>query len=523
MTFDAEFRRRSLERMAEHELDVLVVGGGITGCGVALDAASRGLSVGLVEREDFASGTSGRSSRLIHGGVRYLAQRELGLVRESLRERAIILRLAPHLLRTLPIYLPRSDLAFRAAFTIYDLLALGVNVARHRRVDADELDRVAPGLEHRGGGFVYHECATDDARLTLEIARAAAAHGALVANHARVEACSETAASPERSCATSSTGETAEVRAKTTVNATGVWSERLQSLATDSPRRHVASKGIHLVFRPGAVRARTGLLVPSGEDDRRFVFVIPWEDRYYAGTTDTAYEGDLETPAVEQTDVDYVLGAVARSFPDVNERCVVASWAGLRPLAHGGDGPTADLSRRHQIYEEPAGLLTVTGGKLTTYRAMAEDVVDRIAPNTKSRTRELPLGLTMPLTEALARAARAAAAVGLSEDAGRRFVHRYGDDWQAAVALIEDRPELAAPVADDGPALGVDRELARTREMASDRGRRDRAAAALDDARRVEHRGREATIDPMTETTDAPLEQQLEEIGTQLAWVRDYL
>ncbi len=142
---------------------------------------------GSSEREDFASGTSGRSSRLIHGGVRYLAQRELGLVRESLRERAIILRLAPHLLRTLPIYLPRSELAFRAAFTIYDLLALGVNVARHRRVDADELDRVAPGLEHRGGGFVYHECATDDARLTLEIARAAAAHGALVANHARVD------------------------------------------------------------------------------------------------------------------------------------------------------------------------------------------------------------------------------------------------------------------------------------------------------------------------------------------------
>ena len=296
--------------------------------------------------------------------MRYLAQRELGLVRESLRERAIILRLAPHLLRTLPIYLPRSDFAFRAAFTIYDLLAIGVNVARHRRVDAEELDRVAPGLEHRGGGFVYHECATDDARLTLEIARAAAAHGALVANHARVEGLLGDGRVTGAIVRDELSGETAEIRAKTTVNATGVWSEQLQSLATDSPRRQVTSKGIHLVFRPGAVRARTGLLVPSGEDDRRFVFVIPWEDRYYAGTTDTAYQGDLEAPAVEQTDVDYVLGAVARSFPDVNERCVVASWAGLRPLARGGDGPTADLSRRHQIYEEPAGLLTVTGGKL---------------------------------------------------------------------------------------------------------------------------------------------------------------
>ena len=452
--------------MAGQELDVLVVGGGITGCGVALDAASRGLSVGLVEREDFASGTSGRSSRLIHGGVRYLAQRELGLVRESLRERAIILRLAPHLLRTLPIYLPQTDVALRAAFTVYDLLATGVNVARHRRVDAEELDRVAPGLEHRGGGIVYHECATDDARLTLEIARAAAAQGALVANHARVEKLLGDGRVVGASVRDELTGETGEIHAKTTVNATGVWSERLQSLATAAPRRHVASKGVHLVFRPGSVRARAGLLVPSGEDDRRFVFVIPWEDRYYAGTTDTAYRGDLDTPGVEQTDVDYVLGAVSQSFPDVNERCIVASWAGLRPLAHGGDGPTSDLSRRHQVYEEPAGLLTVTGGKLTTYRAMAEDVVDRIAPRTRSRTRELALGLTVPLTEALARAARAAAAVGLSEDAGRRFVHRYGDDWDDALARVRERPELATPVADDAPVLEVDRELARAREMA---------------------------------------------------------
>ena len=437
-----------------------------------------------MEREDFASGTSGRSSRLIHGGVRYLAQRELGLVRESLRERAIILRLAPHLLRTLPIYLPRSDLAFRAAFTIYDLLAIGVNVARHRRVDAEELDRVAPGLEHRGGGFVYHECATDDARLTLEIARAAAAHGALVANHARVEGLLGDGRVTGAIVRDELSGETAEIRAKTTVNATGVWSEQLQSLATDSPRRHVASKGIHLVFRPGAVRARTGLLVPSGEDDRRFVFVIPWEDRYYAGTTDTAYEGDLEAPAVEQTDVDYVLGAVARSFPDVNERCVVASWAGLRPLAHGGDGPTADLSRRHQIYEEPAGLLTVTGGKLTTYRAMAEDVVDRIAPRTKSRTRELPLGLTMPLTEALARA-------GARRCSGRAVRGRGPPVRPPLRGRLAGRGRADRRPAGARGAGRRRRACARSRPRAranprdgADRGGRDRAAAAPDDARR---------------------------------------
>ena len=452
--------------MAEKELDVLVVGGGITGCGVALDAASRGLSVGLVERDDFASGTSGRSSRLVHGGMRYLAQRELRLVRESLRERAILLRLAPHLLRTLPIYVPRTGAVLRTGLSLYDVLAVGVNVARHRRVDADELDAWAPGMEHDGGGLVYYECATDDARLTLEVARAAAAHGALVANHARVEALLGDGRVDGARVRDEQSGETLEVRARTTVNATGVWAGALQSLATDEPRRHVASKGVHLVFRPGAVRARAGALVPSADGDGRFVFVLPWDGRYYAGTTDTAYDGDLDDPAVDETDAAYVLAAVSQSFPHVNERCVVASWAGVRPLARGGNGATADLSRRHEIYETPPGLLTVTGGKLTTYRAMAEDVVDRLAPRTRSRTRELPLGLTVPLGEALARAQAAARDLGLGDDVGRRLVHRYGDDWELALARVRQHAELARPVANDAPVLEVERVLAREREMA---------------------------------------------------------
>jgi glycerol-3-phosphate dehydrogenase len=452
--------------MAESELDVLVVGGGITGCGVALDAASRGLTVGLVEREDFASGTSGRSSRLVHGGMRYLAQLELRLVRESLRERAILLRLAPHLLRTLPIYVPRTGAVLRTGLGVYDVLAAGVNIARHRRADAGELATWAAGMEHDGGGLVYHECTTDDARLTLEVARAAAAHGALVANHARVEALLGEGRVAGARVRDELTGETLEIRARTTVNATGVWAEALQSLATEEPRRHVASKGVHLVFRPGAIRARAGALVPSADDDRRFVFVLPWEGRYYAGTTDTAYEGELDEPTVEASDAEYVLAAVARSFPHVNEHCVVASWAGLRPLARGGNGATADLSRRHEIYEDPPGLLTVTGGKLTTYRAMAEDVVDRVAPRTKTRTRELPLGLTVPLGEALARAQAAARDLDVPEHVGRRMVHRYGDDWELALAHIRRNPDLAHPVDDDAPVLHVERVLAREREMA---------------------------------------------------------
>ena len=242
-----------------------MIGGGITGCGVALDAASRGLSVGLVEREDFASGTSGQ--------VLATDSRRRALPRAA-RARAgarVATRARDH---PAPRAAPRCGrcrstcrdptLAFRAAFTIYDLLAIGVNVARHRRVDAEELDRVAPGLEHRGGGFVYHECATDDARLTLEIARAAAEHGALVANHARVEGLLGDGRVTGAIVRDELSGEAAEIRAKTTVNATGVWSEQLQSLATDSPRRQVTSKGIHLVFRPGAVRAPHGAARPVG-------------------------------------------------------------------------------------------------------------------------------------------------------------------------------------------------------------------------------------------------------------------
>ena len=459
MTFDAAFRLRSLERMAEGELDVLVVGGGITGCGVALDAALRGLRIGLVERHDFASGTSGRSSRLVHGGLRYLARAELGLVRESLRERAIVARLAPHLVRVLPIYVPeRRRLPLRAALLAYDALAAGVSLGRCRSVAPGELAGAVPGLRDRVRGVLYHECPTDDARLTLEIVRTAAAHGADVANHAEVTAIDGVCVTVRDTMTRSSL----DVRARVVVNATGVWSSHVQSLAGAGDRPQVASKGVHLVFRPGAVGARAGVLIPSAAGDGRRLFVIPWDGRYYAGTTDTAYGGDLDTPDVDDADHEYVLAAMMRAFPDVGQDDVVATWAGLRPLAGGGDGPTTDLSRRHVVYEDAPGLLTVTGGKLTTYRAMAEDAVDRacriLRRGGESRTRTTPLGLTQPLEAALAEA-RAAGAP-------ERLVLRYGDDWRGAHALIGEDESLGEPVDPDAPVLAVERLLARTREMA---------------------------------------------------------
>jgi glycerol-3-phosphate dehydrogenase len=474
LAFSSETRTRALEQMAQRNLDVLVVGGGITGSGIALDAATRGLSVGLVEKEDFAAGTSGRSSRLIHGGVRYLQQYEFGLVHEALRERSILLRLAPHLVRPVPMFAPLRHVTtrkqWRLGLALYDTLALWRNIGRHRAATEQEVMAAIPGLGRPSKGVRYWECRTDDARLTLEVARTAAASGALVANHAEVVGLIGDGRVRGARVVDRITGESVEVKARLTVNAAGVWADAVQGLATGDPRRLRPSKGVHLVFRPGAVDTRVALLVPSGADDGRFIFILPWGGRTYAGTTDTAYQGSRDRPEVTPEDRDYMLAAVTRAFPTVSVRDVVASWAGLRPLLGGKSGATADLSRKHAIYEDPPGLLTITGGKLTTFRDMAEDLVDQVAHvlrvRRRSRTRSIPLGIRTPLQKALSSAAREAEGLGLLPETGHRLVYRYGDDWDEALRLIRDDPGLGDPAVPGLPVLGVELELARSREMA---------------------------------------------------------
>jgi glycerol-3-phosphate dehydrogenase len=483
LPFSAATRTANLARMAQDRFDVLVIGGGITGVGIALDAAARGFSVALVEKDDFASGTSGRSSRLVHGGLRYLEHGEFGLVRESLRERGLLFRLAPHLVRPVPMYMLagdwRSRARYRAGLTGYDLMAAGRNVGVHRAVTASQIRRAIPGL---GGppsrGYRYFECQTDDARLTVEVARAAQAFGAVLANHARAFALLGGARVEGAVAADEMTGERFEIRARVSVNAGGVWADQVRGLAAGGEQRLLPSKGVHLVFAPGAVRTKAAALaVPSAAGDGRFVFLVPWEDRVYAGTTDTAYTGDLDHPAVQDADRDYILAAVARHFPGVTERDVVASWAGLRPLlgssAQDGaaaDARTADLSRKHVVFEDPPGLLTITGGKLTTYRAMAEDLVDRISGPLGARGRcatpNIPLGLHGPAGVALRLATAEAARLGLPPGTGARLVQRYGDDWREAIRLIGEDPSRGEPAVDGLPVLNVELDLAREREMA---------------------------------------------------------
>ena len=484
LTFSAQTRMANLTRMAEDRFDVLVIGGGITGAGVALDAAARGLSVALVEKDDFAAGTSGRSSRLVHGGLRYLEHGEFGLVRESLRERGILFRLAPHLVRPVPLYVLAGDLRSRAKYrtglTGYEVLAAGRNIGYHQAVSAGRVAEAIPGLGGRSRAFRYFECQTDDARLTIEVARTAQAAGAVLANHARVTELLGDGRVTGAAVTDEMTGQGFEVRARAVVNATGIWAERVGELAGGSGAegcvRLRPSKGVHLVFAPGAVRTTAGVTVPSAEHDGRYIFVVPWEGRVYAGTTDTPYQGDLDDPGVGEADRDYILAAVAGLFPGVTGRDVVASWAGLRPLLgqeDAGDTKSSDLSRKHAIFTGPFGLYTITGGKLTTYRAMAEDLVDRVAADLGGvkgsgpcRTREIPLGLHGPAAAAVRLARDEVARLGLPPRTAVRLVQRYGDDWRQAARMIGEDVSLGEPVADGLPVLGVEVALARSREMA---------------------------------------------------------
>ena len=480
LPFSAQTRAAALSRMAEDQFDVLVIGGGITGAGIALDAAARGFSVALAEKDDFASGTSGRSSRLVHGGLRYLEQGELSLVHESLRERGILFRLAPHLVRPVPTYILAEEFRRRARYGLglaaYDLLAAGRNVGIHRSASAEQLREAFPGLAARSGGYRYFEGQTDDARLTIEVARTAHGYGALLANHTRVEGLLGGARVTGAIAADELTGQRLEIRARATVNAGGVWADRIRSLAADGGGRErlLPSKGVHLVFAPGAIRTRASLILPSGAGDGRYFFLVPWEDRVYAGTTDTPYSGDLDRPSVDDADRDYLLAAVARYYPEVTGGDVVASWAGLRPLLSqdepGADARTGDLSRKHVIFEDPPGLFTITGGKLTTYRAMAEDLVDRVAAALASprrcRTRSIPLGLHGPASAVLPLAIAEVVRLGLPPRVGARLLQRYGDDWREAVRLIERDRTLGEPAAAGLPVLNLELDLARRREMA---------------------------------------------------------
>jgi glycerol-3-phosphate dehydrogenase len=451
---DAEARRRALEAAGSGELDLLVVGGGITGAGAALDAATRGLRVGLVEARDLAAGTSSTSSKLIHGGLRYLEMGDIGLVREALRERELLLtRIAPHLVRPVPFLWPLRGRAWERAYLgagllLYDSIGGARSVPRHRHLSRRGGLALAPALRPDAlvGAVQFHDAAEDDARMVAVVARTAAAHGAHIATRVRVTGFGYPGVVD---AVDEETGEPVVLRARHVAGAVGAWTDRLRELAGGrSSWRIVPSKGIH-VFVPGdRIRSQTGLLVRT---EKSVLFVVPWQGGWLIGDTDTPWAGGPDQPVATGADVDYLLARTNALLAEpLRREDVHGVTAGLRPLvAAAARADTTRISRRHVVESPAPGLTTIAGGKYTTYRVMAADLVDAachaLGVPARSVTRDVPL-----VGAALARVNRAAL-----PDA-ERLLGRYGDRVEEIAALIEARPELGQPLPGGGGVLGAE-------------------------------------------------------------------
>jgi glycerol-3-phosphate dehydrogenase len=463
----------AMARLGAEAFDVLVIGGGVTGAGVALDAASRGMRTAIVERDDWASGTSSKSSKLVHGGLRYLQQREYRLVFENLAERQHLLRNAPHLVTELPFLIPlfgRDGVVnaavakgYSTALWLYDL-AGGLRIGkRHRRIPPEDAIGHFPALraDRVAAAFLYYDARTDDARLTLALARTAALdHGAVAANYAGVTALVKDSAARVRGAVLDG-GPT--VRAATVVNATGVWADDVRALDEGShPASTRPAKGIHITVPSERLPCDIAAVLPV-PGDRRSVFVVPWGAETYVGTTDTDYEGSLDDPECTPGDVAYLLGAVnAATTAALTAGDVIGTWAGLRPLVrNAATERTADLSRRHQVHVSPSGLVTVTGGKLTTYRKMAADVVGTFSGG-RSRTARLPLRGAVGL--AYLREPGAAARFGVTGAVLAHLVSRHGAEAPRVLALEGDG--LLEPLVPGLPYLRAEAVWAAREEMA---------------------------------------------------------
>lgn len=456
--------------MADTTLDVLVVGGGVTGCGIALDAAARGLSVGLVEARDLASGTSSRSSKLIHGGLRYLEQFQFSLVREALRERHRLLRdLAPHLVRPVPFVYPLTRRGVErpyvgAGLALYDALGGAGTLPRHRHLSHRALLEMVPGMRPDAavGGIRYFDAQVDDARFTVTLARTAAARGAAIVTGARVSAIDRGPSGRVTGARVRDTvsGQDVAVRARHVIGAAGVWSERLQELAGagTSGVRLRASKGIHVTVPRDAIDASAGLITRT---DRSVLFVIPWRRHWLIGTTDTPWTHDLGHPSASRADVDYVLDQANRWLSRPLRRDdVVSAIAGLRPLVDASRTDTAAVSREHHVSSPAPGLTLVTGGKYTTYRIMAADAVDVAARDLgidrPSTTDAAPLlGATGYPTRASSRALLATR-WGVGSVVGAHLVTRYGMVGDEVAELIRRSPSLGVTLPDSGGYLAAE-------------------------------------------------------------------
>jgi len=456
-------RESALKAMQAGEFDVLVVGGGVVGAGTALDAVTRGLSTGLIEQRDFASGTSSRSSKLVHGGLRYLEMLDFGLVREALEERGLLLtQLAPHLVKPVSFLYPLTHRGWErpyvgAGLALYDALAIagryGAGLPRHRHLFRRQVARSVPDFKTAAftGAIRYYDAQVDDARLVVTIARTAASHGARCATRTQVTGFLREG---ERVTGVRArdleSGHEFEVRARVVVNAAGVWTDEIQGMVGGRGALHVqASKGIHLIVPRDRIRSESGIILRTATS---VLFLIPWGRHWIIGTTDTAWNLDKAHPAASRTDIDYLLGQVNEVLKEpLRHEDVEGVYAGLRPLLSGESEPTSRISREHTVVTPVPGLVIIAGGKLTTYRVMGRDAVDAAAQS---------LGGVVP--QSITERVRLVGADGYETRSNQRselsrrsgvplaridhLLNRYGGLVDEVLSLISQRPELVHPL-----------------------------------------------------------------------------
>lgn len=468
--FSAETRRDHLTRLGQESFDILVIGGGITGAGIARHAARCGYKVALVEKGDFASGTSGKSSKLVHGGLRYLATWDLGLVFRACQQRRALLNLAPHLVWPLPFVLPiyqdspRSLGQIRTAMWLYDALAAFRNTQTHQMWRAPQALAREPLLNPQGliGAACYYDCGTDDARLTLATLLDAHRAGATITNYTEVTGLLQTR---DRIVGTQvrdrEGGAEVEVKAHVVVSAVGAWTDALLGLTGKSPQRWLhPTKGVHIVVPRQRAPTHAAITFHSPRDGR-FMFLIPWKNRTLIGTTDTEYEGDPDRVHATSEDVAYILEAAQRAFPaaHLSEGDVLSTYASLRPLVRQN-------SRQYRLREVMPGLVVIAGGKLTTHRAMAQKAMDQVAHILAQEHRIHPSnskdGIQTPLPggdvsdwtgyQAQQRTA-IVGATGLSDEVASHLVATYGTETPRVLKLLEEEPSLAERITPDLPAI----------------------------------------------------------------------
>jgi len=481
--FSPRTRAEALARFQADTFDIAIIGGGITGAGIARDAAQRGLAVALLEKGDFASGTSSKSSRMAHGGLRYLAQRHVHLVRESLVERGVLLRLAPHLVHPLPYILPvyeggpNKRFVLRAGLTAYDLLAGRRRLQRHRGLSRQALERTEPTVRTDGlqGGFRYFDCVVNDARLTLATVRSAARDHAAVASYTEAtDVLSEGGRVTGVHFTDRLSGTTGTLRAHVVVAAAGPWTDQVRALA-GAQRILRPTKGIHVVVGHARLPLSNAVAFAFGD---RMMFAVPYGDYTYIGTTDTDYPGDPGQARAETDDVAYVTEATNSAFTvGLSPDDVLSTWAGVRPLVYE-EGTPSDVGRDYEIQVGPEGFITIAGGKLTTYRAMAEDLVNTVVrqearrlggarPPCRTASTTLPGG-DLDRFERYRQAAAAALeeSWGLSRQAALHLPDTYGTEYLKVLAYARHSPDLLQPLAPDVPVLAAEAIYAVEEEMA---------------------------------------------------------